>query len=223
MDLLVVQPSIRAGPLQQSDSHYYNRRLKSALLPAMIRGMTRLDGDESPVAGSRNVVIRDQLACDNRAIVLHLNHTRNEPQQSVGRRWAQQLDRVIRRYCAGRMIRAIALHQMICRGPVAVAVEQRADDATTQHPGEGFLVSLRLKFRHDFIAMREAANVQATIVCLAAAEAGVVWGVSFLKAFNAHNKNRFPAKTQSEKETRNLMTIVCPLTLIGLSFASLMS
>src|SRR5437899_3125461 len=96
----------------------------------MIRWMTRLDRNRSAIASGCNSFVRDQLAFDNRAIAFHLNYTGDQPQWTVRWRRAQQLDCIIGRHGAGRMIRAIALHQMIRRSPVAMAIEQRADDAT---------------------------------------------------------------------------------------------
>src|SRR5216684_108218 len=105
------------------------RCLRSRGSPAMICWMTGLDRDKSAAASGCNFSVRDQLAFDNRAIAFHLNYAADQPQWTVRRRRAQQLDCIIGRHGAGRMIRAIALHQMMSGGPVAVAIEQRADDA----------------------------------------------------------------------------------------------
>jgi len=58
------------------------------------------------------------------------------------------------------MIQSGFFHQVIRSRPVAVTIEQRADDAAAQHSRKRFLISLGLEPRDDFIAVREAANVQ---------------------------------------------------------------
>ena len=67
-----------------------------------------------------------------------------------------------------------------------MTVQKRADDAAAQHARKGFLVSLGLKGRKDFIAAREAANVQALLVRRAATKTSVVRRVGFLDAFFSH-------------------------------------
>src|SRR5712692_2389685 len=81
------------------------------------------------------------------------------------------------------MIRSGFLHQVIRSCPVAVTIQKRADNATAQHPRKRFLISFRLKGRDDFIAAREAANVQALFVGWPAPKASVVRRVGFLDAF----------------------------------------
>ena len=93
------------------------------------------------------------------------------------------------------MIQSGLLHQVVGRGPVAVTIEQRPDDAAAQHSGERFLISLRLKRRDDFIAAREASNVQALLIRRATTKARIVWRVSFLDTFFVRfhqNKGFFP-------------------------------
>lgn len=68
------------------------------------------------------------------------------------------------------------------RGPVAMAVEQSADDAAAQHPGKRLLVRFRLEVGYHFITVGKAANVQALFVRGTATEARIVRCVSFLKA-----------------------------------------
>ncbi len=80
------------------------------------------------------------------------------------------------------MIQSGFLHQVIRARPVAMTIQQRADDAAAQHSRKRFLISLWLERRNDFIAAREAANVQALFVRRAATKAGVVRRVGFLNA-----------------------------------------
>ena len=79
------------------------------------------------------------------------------------------------------MIVAHLLHQVPGRGPVAVAIEQRADDTAIQDAGKRFIFRLRFPFRYDHVAFRKAADAQAFRVGWPAAPTGVVRRVLFLK------------------------------------------
>ena len=79
------------------------------------------------------------------------------------------------------MICARFIHQMPGCRPIAVAIEERADNATIQDSRERFVALLRFPFGHDFIAADEAANVEAVRIRRAAAETGVGRRVKFLK------------------------------------------
>ena len=134
----------------------------------------------------RHFSMRDELAFNQRAIVLQLDNPGHQFDRLIGRRGPPQLDRVIGGHSAGRMIGAIALHQMISRGPVAVTIKQRPNDPATEHAGEGLLISLRLKLGNYLIAFDKAADVQTLFVGWTTSETGVVWGVGFLKTFFRH-------------------------------------
>src|SRR5947207_14204227 len=99
-------------------------------------------------------------------------------------RWPQEFDCVFSGNGAGRMIETIALHQMKCGSPVAMAIEHRTGDAAAQHSRKCFLVTFRLPVSDHFVAGREAANVEALFVCRATAETPEVGRVSFLDAFH---------------------------------------
>ena len=104
---------------------------------------------------------------------------------NVRRSRTEQFDRVIRRHGAGRMIFACLFHQVPGCRPVAVAIEQRADDAAIQDAGKRLVFRLRFPFRHDLVAScvpsSETADAQAFRVGWSAAETGVVRRVFFLK------------------------------------------
>jgi len=149
--------------------------------------MAGLDRDKSSATSGRDFVVGNQLALNNGPIIGGFNYARAQFNWPVRRSRPQQLDRVVRRDCAGRMISAGFFHQVIGCGPVAVTIEQRADDPTAQHPGKCFLISLRLKGRDDIIAAREAANVQTLFIRRAATKARHARRVSFLETFFAHD------------------------------------
>src|SRR4051812_35123265 len=84
------------------------------------------------------------------------------------------------------MSRAITFHHRVGRRPIQMTVEQRADDAAVQHSRKGFLPLFGFKVGHDFITLREAANVQPLWIRRTTTEARVVRRVSFLKTLFAH-------------------------------------
>src|SRR6185369_16861860 len=104
------------------------------------------------------------------------------------------------------MLRARLLHQMISSGPVAVAIEQRPDDAATQYPGKGFLPGCPIEGGNDFVTVREAANVQALFVSRPTTKASIVGRVSFLDTF-FHNVQCPMSNVQSQKSKRALPTL----------------
>src|SRR5882724_13615176 len=107
---------------------------------------------------------------------------------------------------------------MIGARPVAVTIEQRADDAATQHSGKSLLISLWLERRYNFVTARKAANVQALFIRGTATKARIVWCVSLLDTFfsrvhgfetlgafapwRVKNISREGAKTQSQEVSR---------------------
>ena len=95
----------------------------------MICGMTFCDRDENSPARGADFPIGTQGPFNRRAIVAYLDNFRRKEHGTTGRRWAQQLDRVLGSNRARRMIFTRALHQMIRRSPVAMAIQQRADNA----------------------------------------------------------------------------------------------
>src|SRR5215213_806534 len=101
----------------------------------------------------------------------------------IGRGWPQQLDRVFRRDCARWLVGAGPLHQMPGRGPVAMAVEQSADDSAAQHSFKRFIFAAGLPLGHHVVAVRKTANVQALRIRWTTAKAGEVGSVGFLNAF----------------------------------------
>lgn len=72
-------------------------------------------------------------------------------------------------------------HQMICRGPVAVTIEQAADDSAIQNTRERIVFRLGLPFRNDFAIPDETPHVQAFAIRWAAAEARVFGSILVLK------------------------------------------
>ncbi len=70
---------------------------------------------------------------------------------------------------------------MIGGRPIAMAIEQRADDAAIQYSGKSLILFLWFPFCYDFAVFRKTANMQTVRVRRPAAPAGIVRRVLFLK------------------------------------------
>ena len=146
--------------------------------------MAGLDGHEGAATSGADFVVRDQLAFDDRFIFSRIDHPRDEFDWTIARRRAQELDRILGSDGAGRLVGAALLHQVPCRRPVAVTVEERADDPAAQHSLKRFVFLTRLPLRDNLVALGETANVQALRVRRSTAETRELRSVSFLNAFN---------------------------------------
>ena len=97
------------------------------------------------------------------------------------RRRSQEFDLVLGRHRARDGVRLHPLHQMIRGGPVAVAIQQRADDPAIQNARKRFVFFLRRPIGDDFIAPGEAPDVQALEIRRSTTETGVVRRVILLQ------------------------------------------
>jgi len=147
----------------------------------MVRGMAFLHCDKGAAAGRAYFPAAAQRAFNRRAISSRFDDFRAEVDRPVGRRRTEQFDRVIGSHGARNAVGAGLFHEVISRGPVAMAIEQRADDSAVQNSRESFVSWLRLPLRHDCVPFRKTANAQALGVGRAAAPAGIVRRVFFLE------------------------------------------
>ena len=115
--------------------------------------MSWFDGDEGTATSGADFVMRDQLACDDRFVVSRVHHTRHEFYRAIARRRTQELDRVVCGDRARRFVGAALLHQVPRRRPVAMTVEERADDPAVQHSLKRFVFFARLPLRDNLFAI----------------------------------------------------------------------
>ena len=146
--------------------------------------MARFHCYKNSATSGANLIVRNQLAFNNCPIISRLNHARHEFCRPVRRSRTQQLDRILSRDCTRRLVRARLFHQMPRCRPVAVTIEQRADDSATQHPLKRFVLLARLPFSNNFIAIRKAADVQALRIRRPTSKTGEVRRVRFLNALH---------------------------------------
>lgn len=159
--------------------------------PAVVGRVPRLDGDERAPAGSAQLPGGLERRLHHCSVVLRLVYLRAQRHQAVGRTRTQELHRVVGGHRAGRRFGPSPLHQVHRRSPVAVAVEQRADDAAAQDVLERLVVFLGLPLRDRLVALGEAANAQPLRVRRTTAKAGVLRGVASLQTGFRHKDRKF--------------------------------
>lgn len=158
----------------------------------MIRGMAFSDRNENSATRSANFSSGTQCSVNGRTVIGDLNDLGREKHGVVRGCRPQQVDRVLRSDCARRAIFACAFHQVVCCCPVAMAIEQRADDPAVQNSLERFVFFLRFPLGDDFAVFGETMNVQAIWICRTAAEANVSRRIFFLKRLRVHPKCILP-------------------------------
>jgi hypothetical protein len=140
--------------------------------------------DESPPAARRRPAVRLQGCFHSRAIPRGLDDSRAQLQGNVHRRRAFQENVEVRRHRARRRIRTGLLLEVVRRGPVAVAIEERAADSAVQDAVERLVVRLRAPFADQGVAFDEAPDAQSPLVGRPATEALVLRRVPFLQALH---------------------------------------
>ena len=106
-----------------------------------------------------NFSARSQCPFYGRADVRQIDDLCGKKYRIVRRRRPEQFDCILRSHRARRVIVFRALHQMIGRRPIAMAIEQRADDAAIQDSLERFVFFLWLPFRDDFAVFLETPDM----------------------------------------------------------------
>jgi len=151
------------------------------LLPPVIRGVAFFHRDKNSVTRGANFSSRAQCSFHGCSIIRQIDNSGGQKDRIARRRWSEQFDGVFRGDGAWRAILFCALHQIISSCPVAMAIEQRADDAAIQDSIKSFILLLRFPFSDDSPVIWETSNVQPMRVRRAAAPAGIVRCVFFLK------------------------------------------
>ena len=95
----------------------------------MVRGVAFFHCDKNPATFSTHFSAGAQCSLDRGAIIRQIDNSGGQKDRIARRRWSEQFDGVFRGDGAWRAILSCALHQMIGGCPVAMTIEQRADDA----------------------------------------------------------------------------------------------
>src|SRR5206468_9528873 len=121
---------------------------------------------------------------DDGAVVVGLDDARAEVERHGHRRRTLEEHVEVRGHGAGRRAAGALAHEVHGRGPVAVAVEQRAADAAVEDVVERGVVRLGRPGADELVALLEAADAQPFVVGRPAAEAAVPRRVGLLNAFH---------------------------------------
>src|SRR6185503_18466607 len=151
--------------------------------------MTRLHRNEYARGCRADLATGAQLRLNSRAVVGDVDRMRDEFDLAVGLRRPAHLDRVLRGHHGRRRLGAGALHQVIGRGPVRVAVHERADDPAGQNAIECLMELLRAPRRDDLVATDIALHVKAVFITRTAAEADAVRRIAILKCGTVHARS----------------------------------
>jgi len=90
--------------------------------------MAFFDRDENAATGGANFSAGAQCSFNRRAIIGQIDNFRRKKDRIVRRSRPKQFNRIFRRHRAWRMVLIRALHQVIGGRPVAVTIEQRANN-----------------------------------------------------------------------------------------------
>jgi len=143
--------------------------------------MTFLNRDKISATNSADFSVRAQCPLDGRAIIRQIYNFSRKKHRTVRRRWPKQFDRIFRSDRAWRAIFVCTFHEMISRCPIAMTIQQRADDAAIQDSIKSFVFFLRFPLGDHFAVFWKASDVQPVRVRRAATETNIVRRIFFLK------------------------------------------
>jgi hypothetical protein len=91
--------------------------------------MAFFHSDKNSATRCANFSTRGECPFNGSAVVSQINNFSGKKHRIIRRRWPEQFDCILRRDSARRVILFRLLHQMIRGCPIAMAIEQCADDA----------------------------------------------------------------------------------------------
>jgi hypothetical protein len=151
--------------------------------PPVEGGMAGFHRDERPGAGGANFPVGGKCPLHPGAVGRGLDDAGLEGEVGVHGSGREQLDGVAGGDGAGRLGEGIALHEVPRGGPIAVAVEQGADDAAVENPGKCRVVRAWFPGRKErAVGPGKTADMQTLGVGGTAAEADACWRIAFLQA-----------------------------------------
>jgi hypothetical protein len=112
--------------------------------------MTFFHRNKDSATRCANFSTRGECPFNGRAVVSQIDNFSAKKHRIIRRRWPEQFDCIPRRDSARRVILFRMLHQMIGSGPIAMAIEQRADDAAIQDSLKSLIFFLWLPLRDNF-------------------------------------------------------------------------
>jgi len=129
------------------------------LLPSMISRMAFFHGDKNSATRCANFSTRGECSFNGRAVVSQIDNISGKKHRIIRRRWPEQSDCILCRDSARRVIFFRMLHQMIGGRPIAMAIEQRADDAAIQYSLKSFVFFLWFPLCDNFAIFWETPDM----------------------------------------------------------------
>ena len=152
--------------------------------------MAFLHRNKNSATGSADFSSSAQRSLDSRAVICDIDDSGGKKDGIVCWRWPQHFDRIFGGHSAWGAILFRVLHQMIRCRPVAMAIEQRADDAAIQDPSKRFVFFLGFPFSDHFAIFWKTSDMQSIWVRRATTPANVVRSVFFLERLVTHLGNK---------------------------------
>jgi len=121
----------------------------------MISGVAFFNCDESSATRCANFSTSGECPFNGRAVISQIDNFGGKKHGIIRWRWPEQFDCILRRDSARRVVLFRMLHQMIGSRPIAMAIEQRADDAAVQDSLKSFIFSFWFPLCDNFAVFWE--------------------------------------------------------------------
>jgi hypothetical protein len=125
----------------------------------MISGVAFFHGNKNSATCCANLSNRSERSFNGRSVVSQVDNFSGKKYRIICRRWPEQFDCILRRDSAWRVIFFRMLHQMIGSRPIAMAIEQRADDAAVQDSLKSFVLFLWFPLCDNFAIFWETPDM----------------------------------------------------------------
>ena len=133
--------------------------------------MPWLYGDEDRIARRRYLTVRGKRAFYDCLSLRRIGNPCFQFKKNTG--WSRCFEGDLVLGCDGARgrLRVVSIHQMPCRCPIAMAIEQRANDSAIDHAFKRKLVVSRRELCINIVTLYEALDLQAQFVGRSATEA----------------------------------------------------
>ncbi len=136
--------------------------------------MAFLDAYKHSATRVANFAVRDQFRFDRSSTLGRFYYAGLKCYRAVDRRGPQKLYVKLGGYSTRSFRFAALRHQVMCGGPVRVAVEQCSDNSTVQDAGKRLMMQFGLKLGDILIAFNEGSNVQPLLIRRSAPETDAI-------------------------------------------------
>jgi hypothetical protein len=125
----------------------------------MISGVAFFNCDENSATRCANFSTSGEYPFNGRAVISQIDNFGGKKHGIIRWRWPEQFDCILRRDSARRVVLFRMLHQMIGSRPIAMAIEQRADDAAIQYSLKSFVFFFWFPLCDNFAGLWETPDM----------------------------------------------------------------